>query len=84
MAEIELTGLEDRLGDLSYPISREDAANELDDTTLHLADGEVNLGGAVAQSSDDRFTSVEDLASEVRGLLPREAVGEPYQSEGEG
>jgi hypothetical protein len=44
----------------------------------------VNLGESIGESSEDAFESVDDLANEVRSGLPRHAVGEPYQSEGEG
>ena len=82
--EIKLTELEGRLSDLSYPISREAAADELSETTLLLADGEVSVGDIVERTTDNGFGSTAELAVEVRALLPREAVGEPYQSEGEG
>jgi hypothetical protein len=82
--EIKLTELEGRLSDLSYPVSRETAAEELSETTLLLADGEVSVGDIVDRSTDDGFGSAAELAVEVRALLPREAVGEPGQSEGEG
>jgi hypothetical protein len=44
----------------------------------------VNLGSTISESSADVFESTDDLASEVMSRLPRHAVGEPYQSEGEG
>ena len=69
---------------LEYPLDRTAAATELDGVTLLLADGERNLGELIAESPADRFESAADLASELNNVLPREAVGEPYQSEGEG
>lgn len=81
---IDLQDLEARLAELSYPMSPSEATEALADTEVELADGHTALDEVVAQSNDDRFDSVEDLASEIRALLPREAVGEPYQSEGEG
>jgi hypothetical protein len=81
---IKLTNLEARLSELSYPIAHDDAVTQLRDTTLRLADGQTELAEVVASSNDDRFDSAGDLGGEVRALLPREAVGEPYQSEGEG
>lgn len=45
-----------------------------------LADGTEELADAIADAGDDRFDSAEDLRSEVTNL-PRDAVGEPYQSE---
>ena len=82
--EVKLSHIDDALSELSYPISRDDAADQLSDVTLSLADGEANLGEVVADSNGDSFDSVDDLQNEVLNNLPREAVGEPGQSEGEG
>lgn len=84
MGTVKLSRLESALDDLDYPVSREAAAAELDDVTLLLADGEANLGDVVADTGSDTYEDVESLAGEVRAFLPREAVGEPGQSEGEG
>ncbi len=72
------------LRELSYPIPRDDAAIELDETTLVLADGEENLGDLIAQTDQAEYESATDLQTEINNVLPRGAVGEPYQSEGEG
>ena len=69
---------------LEYPVTPAAVAAEYDDVTLLLADGERNLGALVARSEVDRFESPEDLTTELHNQLPREAVGEPFQSEGEG
>ena len=82
--DVKLNNVESVLADLDYPISREEAIDECDDVTLILSEGEENLGEIVAESSGDRFESMDDLENEVFNLLPRHAVGEPYQSEGEG
>ncbi|MCU4751652.1 hypothetical protein OB919_06610 [Halobacteria archaeon AArc-curdl1] len=81
---INLSRLEEALAELSYPVSREDAANTLDGTTLLLADGEADLGELVAATQGDRYTSREELQYSLHNTLPTEAVGERYQSEGEG
>lgn len=81
---LKLSHLDDALGELDYPIDRETTVAATDDVTLELPEGEENLGEIVADSSDDRFDSADDLASEIRNLLPRHAVGDPFQSEGEG
>jgi hypothetical protein len=52
--------------------------------TLRLADGEENLGDVLTGSNAKRFDSADELESELMSLLPRNAVGEPSQSEGEG
>jgi len=81
---VKLNQLDEVLADLDYPIDGQAAASALDDVTLQLSDGQENLGQTIRQSSDEEFESPEDLSSEVMNLLPRHAVGDPYQSEGEG
>jgi hypothetical protein len=80
----KLSRVEEVLDELDYPVVRSDAASELSDVTLELADGEANLGALVSETSSDSFGSTEELESELNNALPREAVGEPYQSEGDG
>ncbi|MCO8244429.1 MULTISPECIES: hypothetical protein [unclassified Haladaptatus] len=70
--------------ELSYPIPRDDAAVELEETILVLAEGERNLGELIAETDQSEYESARDLEAEINNVLPREAVGEPYQSEGEG
>lgn len=82
--EIKLNELDAVLGELSYPAERDEAAKDCTDVTLRLADGEINLGELIDETESDEFDSVEDLTAELHNVLPREAVGEPYQSEGEG
>ncbi|MCU4741880.1 hypothetical protein OB955_20975 [Halobacteria archaeon AArc-m2/3/4] len=84
MSEVLLTHVESVLEELSYPIARDDASDELEGTTLLLANGEVDLGDLIEKSDSESFESENDLESELNNVLPREAVGEPYQSEGEG
>jgi len=81
--ELELKELQDALSELSYPLTPEEAVAACEGVTLRLADGTTPLAGVVADSTADSFDSAADLESEVMGLLPREAVGEPYQSEGD-
>lgn len=82
--EVKLSRIDDVLEELSYPVPRDDAAVELQDVTVLLADGEANLGELVSETGSDSYQSAEDLKTELHNSLPREAVGEPYQSEGEG
>jgi hypothetical protein len=83
-SEVKLSRVESVLEDLEYPLSQAQAATRLDGVTLLLADGQSDLRTLVERSGSDRFESPEDLKSELHNVLPREAVGEPYQSEGEG
>jgi hypothetical protein len=82
--EVKLERLYSFLETGEYPCSVEDATEEFADVTLLLADGTANLGEVIAESDSDPFDSPDELGNEVMSLLPRHAVGEPYQSEGEG
>ena len=81
---VKLNELDAVLAEYDYPVSRDTAASAGEAVTLQLADGEVNLGETIRTSDAEAFASADELASEVMSLLPRNAVGEPYQSEGEG
>jgi len=67
-----------------YPLTVEDAAVEMSDIVLEYADGEEPLPDVLDRSNEDVFVGPDDLESEIFGLLPTEAVGEPGQSEGDG
>ena len=82
--EVKLSRVDAVFEELSYPISRDEVADELDAVTLLLADGEKNLGELIQRTRSDTFESTDDLENSLYNVLPREAVGEPYQSEGEG
>lgn len=82
--EVKLSEVDSVLEELSSPVSSEDAADAFDDVPLLLADGETNLGDAIGRADDGAFDSADELENSVYDVLPRAAVGEPYQSEGEG
>ena len=82
--EIKLSHVTDLLEELDYPIERAAAAETVSDVTVLLADGERNLGRLISETDSDTFDAAEEIVSELHNTLPREAVGEPYQSEGEG
>lgn len=82
--ETKLSHLTDLLEELEYPAGQAAATEQFSDVTVLLADGEVNLGVLISKTASDRFDSAEDLEAELHNTFPREAVGEPYQSEGEG
>lgn len=82
--EVKLTDLDSILSEFQFPCSRKTVVTEGRDVTLLLADGTENLGDLISHSSCDVFDSMDDLINEAMNLLPRPAVGEPYQSEGEG
>ncbi len=71
------------LSNLEYPISPATAARECEGIIVELAEGTINLNETIRKSRADRFISAEDLELELMSLLPRSAVGEPFQSEGD-
>lgn len=81
--EVKLNHLEPVFAELEYPCSGQVVIEAVGDVTLQLADGTQRLGELIERSNEDSFETVDDLASEVRTLLPQRAVGEPYQSEGD-
>lgn len=81
--EVEFSRVERTFQELEYPIARGSAAGQLADVRLILADGEANLGELITASAIDEFESPADLISALHNTLPRAAVGEPFQSEGD-
>jgi len=71
------------LSRLEYPTTPATVVADCANITVELAEGTVNLGETIADSNATQFRSADDLELELLGLLPRHAVGEPYQSEGD-
>ena len=82
--EVRLSHLDELLDELDYPVTPAEAAAELDDVTLQLADGEENLGDIVGGMPGESYRSPDALTAGLHNTLPRGAVGEPFQSEGDG
>jgi hypothetical protein len=81
--EIEFRDVSTLLEKIEYPIGRTAVSDEFADVRLVLADGDANLGELVSETSRESFESAADIESALHNVLPREAVGEPYQSEGD-
>lgn len=80
---VRLNRIESILTSLEYPVEPSTVATECDDVSVRLADGDVNFDRTIGGSTARRFDSAEELRAELMSLLPREAVGEPYQSDGD-
>ncbi|MFC7203715.1 hypothetical protein ACFQJC_09325 [Haloferax namakaokahaiae] len=80
---IKLSRVESAFEDLSYPVSRNQAATKFDDVTVLMADGSANLGSLIRNCVSDEFDGPTDLYYELNNAMPIEAVGEPGQSEGD-
>jgi len=82
-AEVRLNRIERVLEPLDYPITPPAVTEACGGTVVRLAEGTVSVSDVMAQSNADAFVSSEDLKEEFQSLLPRNAVGEPYQSDGD-
>jgi len=80
---VRLNRINTVLADIEFPISPAKAARECKNITIELAEGSVSLSETIQQSHETQFITAEDLELELLGLLPRSAVGEPFQSEGD-
>ena len=81
--EIEFGDISTLLEDVTYPLERPAAADEFADVTLVLADGKADLGKLISETTNETFESASDIETALHNVLPRRAVGEPYQSDGD-
>ena len=81
--KIEFGDVSTLLGEITYPLERTAAAEEFADVTLVLADGEADLGNLISETANETFDSAADLETALHNVLPRRAVGKPYQSDGD-
>lgn len=81
---VKLSEVNEALDEIDYPVTRIDAAHDLEPYTVEFAGGEDNLGALVSETGSDTFKSSEELLEELYVVLPTDAVGELGQSEGEG
>jgi hypothetical protein len=61
--------VERNLGDLTYPVTRADAAAALADTNVDVEGTERNLGRLVSQAGSDAFHDPEHLVDDVNEVL---------------
>lgn len=80
---IKLNRIGTAFGDLDYPATPDAVAEACDEVVVRLAEGAVGVDEVIAGSTAAEFASSGDLELEFLSLLPREAVGEPYQSDGD-
>jgi hypothetical protein len=81
--KVELRNISKVLNDSKYPLARSAAAEEFSDVTLVLADGKADLGALISETTNETFESASDIETALHNVLPRRAVGEPHQSEGD-
>lgn len=80
---IKLSRVESAFEELSYPVTRREAAMHFDGVTVLLADGTADLGRLIRNCHIDVFSGPADLYYELNNAMPIEAVGEPGQSDGD-
>lgn len=81
--EIQFRNVSTVLDELDYPANRAAAADACAGVTLLLADGEADLAGLISETETETFGSADDVETALHNVLPREAVGQPYQSDGD-
>lgn len=81
--EIEFGDISTLLDDVKYPLAQSAAAEEFSDVTLVLADGKADLGKLISETTSETFESANDIETALHNVLPRRAVGKPYQSDGD-
>lgn len=81
--EIEFGNISTLLNDSEYPLAQSAAVREFSDVTLVLADGKADLGKLISETTNETFESASDIETALHNVLPRRAVGEPYQSDGD-
>ena len=81
--EIQFRNVSTVLEELDYPADRTVAAEACAGVTLLFADGEADLAGLISETETETFESAGDVESALHNVLPREAVGQPYQSDGD-
>ena len=81
--EVEFDEISTVLDDTTYPLTQSAAAAEFSDVTVVLADGTADLGKLISETTNETFESASDIETALHNVLPRRAVGEPYQSEGD-
>ena len=84
---VEYAQIEATLDDLTYPVLRADAAADLEDVTLVLAEDETNLGVLVSETDSDAFRSREDLVVELEesvGVALEEVRAPAAETDGDG
>jgi hypothetical protein len=69
--------------DPAYPVTPPAVADARDGVVVRLVEGTVGPDEAIAGSNAARFTTSESVELEFLNRLPRDAVGEPYQSDGD-
>ena len=81
--EIRLNRIGTAFEDLEYPVRPPAVAAAYEGVEVRLAEGTVAVDEVIAESNADQFASKDDPELEFLNLLPRNAVGEPFQSDGD-
>ncbi len=80
---VKFNEIESVYREFEFPISRARLLDECGNTTIQLADGTIDFESVIHDSNTATYSSPDDITSELMNLLPRNAVGEPFQSDGD-
>jgi hypothetical protein len=69
MTRVELGAVRSALEELEYPVTRPEAAEALQGTTLEFAGGTDDLGALVSETGGDSFESAEAVESALHDVL---------------
>lgn len=69
--------VERNLGDLTYPVTRADAAAALADTDVEVEGRERNLGRLVSQAGSDAFHGPQHIVDDLNDVLDDDPHGHP-------
>ncbi|WP_256298564.1 hypothetical protein [Haloarchaeobius salinus] len=84
---VEYAHIESALDDLTYPVLRDDAAADLENVTLVVAEDEANLGVLVSETDSDAFRTPQDLLFELEdavGVALEDARAPAADTDGDG
>jgi hypothetical protein len=74
---VPLSRVESAFERFDYPVTRDDAAAELVDVTLTLANDEANLGALISELGSDAYHDPGELSVELRESLPGDGTDGP-------
>ncbi len=66
-----------KLDDVTYPVTRADAAAALADTEVEVAGRERNLGRLVSRTGSDAFHDPQHLVDDLNAVLDDDLDGHP-------
>jgi len=76
-----MSGLSDRMGAQSYPVTTEEVIEEYGDLELELPNGDEQLGDVLGRLGSETFESAEDVRIAAISALSSNAIGRENYSD---